>query len=161
MADRGHHLAGVEKAPDDLNRLWLKAQLVGVDLTARQHERVVVGDVDHFEVLVHRRSCPNRSHSSRRSFRSSGATWGLRPRPLHQRPRASPAGRSISDCSKPSMAMMRILACLMSGMGLSSAWLIMRERMPQARRSTVLETLRRKAAYPSRGSVWCRIPPRS
>src|SRR4051794_32474127 len=54
MADRGHYLAGVEKAPDDLNRLRLKAQLVGVDLTARQHQRVVVGDVDHFEVLVHR-----------------------------------------------------------------------------------------------------------
>src|SRR3954464_1891290 len=54
MADRGYHLAGVQKAPDDLNRLWLKAQLVGVDLTARQHQRVVVGDVDHFAVLVHR-----------------------------------------------------------------------------------------------------------
>src|SRR3954447_16368927 len=30
MTDRSHHLARIEKGPDDLNRLRLKAQLVGV-----------------------------------------------------------------------------------------------------------------------------------
>src|SRR3954447_25421287 len=54
MADRGHYLAGVEKAPDDFNRLWFEAQLVGVDLTARQHQRVVVGDIHLLKILVDR-----------------------------------------------------------------------------------------------------------
>src|SRR4051794_28340658 len=54
MTDRGHDLARVEEAADDLDRLLLKAQLVGIDLPSGQNEGVVLGDIHVFEVLVDR-----------------------------------------------------------------------------------------------------------